>query len=49
MRDGHVGNRNDIQWRAYQKYSADATLTFEDSDTTPASGDQNKQPAPAKK
>jgi len=52
MRDGHVGSKNDIQWRGYQKYSADTTLTFDDSDTPASAGqsnDQNKQTAPAKK
>jgi len=33
MRDGHMGSRNDITWRSYRKYSADATLNFDDSDT----------------
>jgi len=46
MRDGRLGSRNDIQWLLYRKYSADTTLTFEDSDTTdqkaPAAGDQKK-------
>ncbi len=37
MRDGQVGSRNDIRWRSYRKYSADTTLTFDDSDT-PAAG-----------
>lgn len=33
MRDGHMGSRNEIRWRSYRKYSADTTLTFDESDT----------------
>ena len=33
MRDGQLGNKNDIQWRSYRKYSADTNLIFDDSDT----------------
>jgi hypothetical protein len=44
MRDGQMGNKNDIQWILYRKYSADTNLTFDDPDTTPAASDQ-KAPA----
>ena len=40
MRDGQLGNKNDIQWLMYRKYSADTNLIFEDSDTTPAPADK---------
>jgi hypothetical protein len=46
MRDGQLGNKNDIQWRSYRKYSADTNLIFDDSDTgdqkVPAASDQKK-------
>jgi len=43
MRDGHLGNMNEISWRNYRKYSADTTLSFDEPD------DQKKdQPAPKK-
>lgn len=35
MRDGQLASKNDIRWQKYQKYSADTTLTFDDSDTPP--------------
>lgn len=37
MRDGAIGNLNEIRWRSYRKYSADTTLTFDDADTPGAS------------
>lgn len=46
MRDGQMGSKNDIQWLLYRKYSADTTLTFDDSDTggqsPPAASDPKK-------
>jgi hypothetical protein len=45
MRDGQLGNKNDIQWLMYRKYSADTNLIFEDSDT----GDQKTTPDNNKK
>ena len=40
-----VGNKNEIEFRSYKKYSADATITFSDVDTpeTPAQPDAPKQ------
>jgi hypothetical protein len=44
MRDGHIGSRNEIRWRSYRKYSADATINFDESDTE----DKNAPPPPKK-
>ncbi len=33
MRDGNMGSKNEIRWRSYRKYSADTTLTFDETDT----------------
>jgi hypothetical protein len=44
MRDGQLGSKNEIQWRKYQKYSADTNLIFDDSDTPQPASDQ-KAPA----
>jgi len=35
MRDGRLGTRNDIQWRGYKKYSADASISFDTADLPP--------------
>lgn len=40
MRADGVGSKNEIDFRKYSKYSADATITFDDSDKDP---DQPKQ------
>jgi hypothetical protein len=45
MREGRIGNRNEIEFRRYQKYSADAVIKFDDIDD-PAdkpAGDNNKK------
>lgn len=34
MRDGQLASKNDIRWQKYQKYSADAILIPDDSDTS---------------
>lgn len=44
MRDGHVASRNEIEWRKYQKYSANTTITFEAGDDKPAADDKKEQP-----
>lgn len=52
MRNGHIGFRNEIDWRSYHKYSAGTTITFDTSDVQPLSDDKTKeqpvsgQPAP---
>jgi hypothetical protein len=49
MRADGIGTRNDIEFRSYKKYSADATITFDDSDdqSSPGqSGDQKQKPKP---
>ena len=47
MRADGVGTRNEIDFRSYRKYSADATITFSDSDDQQVPDDQKKeQPAP---
>ena len=53
MRDGQMGNRNEIRWVNYRKYSADSTLKFDETDAAPASPDpkadpKKAQPAPKK-
>ena len=35
MRADGIGNKNEIDFRSYRKYSADATITFDDSDKDP--------------
>ena len=51
MREGHMGNKNDIEFRRYQKYSADTSITFSDvddpADAPPA--DDQKTPDNKKK
>jgi len=42
MRTGRIGNKNDISFRLYQKYSADAVIKFDDVDDPPA--DNKKKP-----
>lgn len=42
MRADGVGSKNEIEFRSYRKYSADTTITFDDSD------DDSKEPAPKK-
>jgi hypothetical protein len=47
MREGHMGNKNDIVFAHYQKYSADTSISFGDVDDpadTPA--DNQKKPPP---
>jgi hypothetical protein len=39
MREGRIGNRNEIEFRRYQKYSADAVIKFDDIDV-PGSDDK---------
>jgi hypothetical protein len=47
MRADGVGTRNEIEFRSYRKYSADATITFSDNDDQQVPDDQKKeQPAP---
>jgi hypothetical protein len=53
MRDGLQMSRNEIEFRSYHKYSAGATITFDDVDTplpddqkTEQKPDQPKTPAP---
>lgn len=43
MRTGRIGNRNDIAFKLYQKYSADAVIKFDNTDDPPA--DADKPPA----
>jgi hypothetical protein len=49
MRADGVGTRNEIDFRSYRKYSADATITFSDADDTPTAEDQKKETPPAPK
>jgi len=54
MRHGRIRNRNDIEFRMYNKYSADATINFDTDVPAPLPDDQTKEqpaqpPAPAPK
>jgi hypothetical protein len=49
MRDGQLGSKNDIQWRSYRRYSSDATLILDDSDSAPPADDPKKELAAPKK
>jgi hypothetical protein len=42
MREGRIGSKNDIEFRRYQKYSADTSISFGDADDPPA--DPKKKP-----
>ena len=44
-RAGSFGSRNEIEFRKYQKYSADTSIKFDDSDE-PAAPEPNKPPTP---
>jgi len=44
MKTAGVGNKNEIEFRSYRKYSADTTITFDDSDDdTKGAAQQPKQ------
>jgi hypothetical protein len=50
MRNGHIADLNEIEWRQYRKYSADTSITFDTGDDKPLTDDKTKeQPAPAGK
>jgi hypothetical protein len=44
MRTGRIGSRNEIEFRRYQKYSADTSISFGDdvADPPPADKPQSK-------
>jgi len=46
MRTGRIGNKNDIAFKLYQKYSADAVIKFDDVDSPPdpPADDKKKKP-----
>jgi hypothetical protein len=48
MRDGRIASRNEIEWRKYQRYSADTVIKFEDADAAPLSDDKTKEQPPPK-
>jgi hypothetical protein len=45
MRNDRNGSRNEIDWSSYRKYSADTSITFDDTDDPPAA-DGSTAPAP---
>jgi hypothetical protein len=45
-RAGLQGSRNEIEFRKYQKYSADTSIKFDDSEDTSLPDDQTKEQAP---
>ena len=47
MRHDRDANKNEITFRLYRKYSADTSITFDDTDDPPTSGDTNTAPPPA--
>jgi hypothetical protein len=44
MRVAGMGNKNEIDFRSYRKYSADTSIKFDDSDDPSAAGDNSEQP-----
>lgn len=42
LRTGRIGNRNDIQFKLYQKYSADTVIKFDDVDEPPPPAEKKK-------
>jgi hypothetical protein len=47
MKAEGVGTKNEIEFRSYRKYSADTSITFDDSDAdTTGTDDQKKAPQP---
>ena len=48
MRTGREGSKNEIDFRSYRKYSADTTITFDDSDAEPLPEDQKTDTAAPK-
>ena len=44
MRTGRIGNKNDIEFKLYQKYSADAIIKFDDVDDPPPDDNKKKPP-----
>jgi hypothetical protein len=47
MRQGRIGSKNDIEFRRYQKYSADTSIKFDDTDDPPAdTKTDTKKPEP---
>jgi len=44
MRADGVGSKNEIEFRSYRKYSADTSITFDDSDDGQAKPDPNQKP-----
>lgn len=43
MKTRGVGNKNELEFRSYRKYSADTTITFDDSDDDKGAAAQPKQ------
>jgi hypothetical protein len=48
MREGRIGSHNEIQFRAYQKYSANAVIKFDDVDDPPAKPEDDNKKKPPK-
>jgi hypothetical protein len=44
MRADGIGTKNDIEFRSYRKYSADTSITFEDSEQTDSNEPAKEQP-----
>jgi hypothetical protein len=49
MRSEGVGNKNEIEFRSYKKYSADTSITFDDADDKTPPGQPEPEPAPQPK
>jgi hypothetical protein len=41
-RSGRIGSRNEIEFRRYQKYSADTSISFGDDSDDPPPADKTK-------
>ena len=46
MRNDRNGTKNEIEWRGYRKYSADTSITFDDTDDPPAAPDASNPAVP---
>jgi hypothetical protein len=48
MREGRIGSKNDIEFRRYQKYNADTSIKFDDTDDPPVDSKPDAKPDTAK-
>jgi hypothetical protein len=46
MRADGIGSKNDIEFRSYRKYSADTSITFDDTDDKPGAEEPKPEQSP---